>query len=379
MNGNSYKQISVPPTSAPKTYYGIDAAKLFMAILVVCIHVVPLGVTENDGVVFYDGHIHTAAAVNFLISHCLARIAVPFFFIASGFLLYRKMSIQAFDGAVVKKYLKRIIKLYVLWSIIYLPVSFRATIAGSISFADALPGYIRNFFFTGSSSQFWYLTGLVVAVSIVSVMLWAKIKPAHIVVAALILYAFGLLGQSYYGLIEPFLAESGLIEIIKKIGVVVVTTRNGLFDGFIFVALGMCFAYFNINMRTKRALTMFLISMVLLLAEIILTHYTGIARAYDMYIMLVPAAFFCFGLFQSLQLRPRPIYLTMRNMSSMIFYLHLWVRFIIVRVYFHFTDPQLTETWAEFALTLAITIILSYIIIKLSERKGFRWLKGLYG
>ncbi|MBQ6686626.1 MAG: acyltransferase family protein, partial [Firmicutes bacterium] len=69
-------------TNAPKLnpqnrrYASIDAARFFCALLVVAIHVRPLETYTELG--------------NFLLDKGLCRIAVPFFFLVSGFFWARK-------------------------------------------------------------------------------------------------------------------------------------------------------------------------------------------------------------------------------------------------------------------------------------------------
>lgn len=66
-------------------YVVLDYFRIFAAILVVMIHIPPFKSFEIDGTVYTN--------IDFFISHVLARIAVPFFFIASGFFLF-----NSFEG-----------------------------------------------------------------------------------------------------------------------------------------------------------------------------------------------------------------------------------------------------------------------------------------
>ena len=63
-----------------KTYYALDVAKFISAFLVVCIHTGPLLDVDATG--------------NFILVQILARLAVPFFFVASGFLFFRKLDFK---------------------------------------------------------------------------------------------------------------------------------------------------------------------------------------------------------------------------------------------------------------------------------------------
>ncbi len=58
-------------TDRPTEYNAVDLAKFICAILVVSIHVVPFGNTDNALLVL----------LNYFIQNWFSRIAVPFFFI----------------------------------------------------------------------------------------------------------------------------------------------------------------------------------------------------------------------------------------------------------------------------------------------------------
>ena len=89
-------------------YNGFDIAKFIMAIFVVTLHAHP----------FSD----ISFGLNYIITNGLTRVAVPYFFMVSGFLLFRKMSLYELDIAKIKRYLIHIFRLYVIWTIIYLPI-----------------------------------------------------------------------------------------------------------------------------------------------------------------------------------------------------------------------------------------------------------------
>ena len=87
---------------------GVDLGRFVMALGVVLIHLEAMFYTDGYYGAFLDWFI---------------RLAVPFFFMASGYLVLRRME----TGAVcVKEYLGakalRFLKLYLVWSAIYLPL-----------------------------------------------------------------------------------------------------------------------------------------------------------------------------------------------------------------------------------------------------------------
>ena len=89
-------------------YNGFDIAKFIMAIFVVTLHAHPL--------------LDISFNLNYAVTNGLTRVAVPYFFMASGFLLFRKMSFHELDMPRIKKYLIHIFRLYIVWTIIYLPI-----------------------------------------------------------------------------------------------------------------------------------------------------------------------------------------------------------------------------------------------------------------
>lgn len=91
-------------------YNAIDAAKFLCAIMIVMIHIAPLG--ENE----------TFHFANFIIKNWGGRTGVPFFFITSGYFLYRKTNYENFIWQPTKNYLLKILRLYILWTIIYFPL-----------------------------------------------------------------------------------------------------------------------------------------------------------------------------------------------------------------------------------------------------------------
>ena len=81
---------------AEKSYNAIDIMKLCMAIVVIAIHTRPESVLADS--------------LGKEIVESIYAIAVPYFFIASGFLLFRKIQypLEAEGRVRIRKYLKKI-------------------------------------------------------------------------------------------------------------------------------------------------------------------------------------------------------------------------------------------------------------------------------
>lgn len=348
-------------------YNAIDLAKFLCAILVVMVHISPLGVSDKFVV------------INTAIQDGVARIAVPFFFIASGFFLYKKTSYDNFDMKPTKKYVIKILKLYIIWTIIYLPISIQKMIASGNNIYDEIFLYIRNSIFKGSYSHLWYLPATIIGVLILSFCISKRIKIKHILFLAAILYIIGLFAQSWFVVIKPISVYAPTVwTCLKVIQAVIFTTRNGVFDAFPFLCIGMLFAYRKIEIDMKKAVLGFFAFGFLLVVEAITVKTFRFSIANDMYIFLVPTAFFFFYIAKNINLKNNDIYIVLRKLSSLIFYLHLLVDVTIVDISKHIFLFDISATCLEFAITLVITILLSLLIIKLSECKHFTWLKKIY-
>lgn len=127
-----------------KNYYGLDIVKWIMAICVVAIHTHPL-----ENIMISD---RTQAVYQLIVSS-----AVPFFFMANGFL----MGIKSDDFRSLDHHLtcfgRKMIKLYMIWSLIYLPFAIYYFCVSKEGIFKSILIYIRNFLFRGENYYSWPL------------------------------------------------------------------------------------------------------------------------------------------------------------------------------------------------------------------------------
>lgn len=240
-------------------------------------------------------------------------------------------------------------------------------------------GWVRDFLFTGSYTQLWYLNATIVGGLICSLLLYKKIKIKYILIAASALYVVGLLAQSWFGVIRPlkdmFPSIWSMLKIAEK---VIVTTRNGVFEAFLFMGIGMLFAFKKIKIPKRAAVAGFFLSYLFMLAELIIVNYFNFSREYDIYAFLVPTAFFMFYIVKNTQLKNKKIYPILRQLSTLIFLMHLWIEKLVSKFFEYCFGFKIEATCWDFIITLIITIVTSLIIIRLSENRRFQWLKKLY-
>lgn len=132
---------------------GIDAMKFLMAFPVVFIHIQPL---------FYCLYPNTVS--------WFIRLAVPYFFIASGFLTargYQNIASDADRRTYLKRRALRFGKMFVIWLLIYLPLSLISfSYANGYVLAEDVAIYIIQVVLFGESHwawPLWYLYSSMIA------------------------------------------------------------------------------------------------------------------------------------------------------------------------------------------------------------------------
>ncbi len=229
----------------------------------------------------------------------------------------------------------------------------------------------------------WYLLATSFAVVVITLALSKKISLKSILLTGGGIYIIGLLGQSYFELLRP-LQGTVLWTLFKLYQKVFITTRNGIFEGILFVGLGALFAYKKIELKRNVAVCGFAVSMVLLLIEAFCVKYFELLRECDMYLCLVPAVFFLFYITAHLKIKISALTGKMRVYSSLIYFTHIWIDFpilsIVRKIIEKCTGVEAYEihSLVRFAIVLTGSLLASYIIIRLQENRYFQWLKSLY-
>lgn len=323
---------------------GVDVLKFICSILVCLLHSTPL---------FPEDIFDFSEYVNLGIKQYICRLAVPFFFVSSGYFLFRKIDLQNFDSSKIKEYCFKIVFQTGIWFML-----------------------LRQ---TGTF-HLWYLGATVLAVVLLSLLLKKQIRIKCIVIISSLLYIVGLLGDSYYDLVAPLRNNFIINQIFVVYEWFFGSTRNGIFMGFIFIFMGFIFAQKEIKININFARIGFIVSMLLLLAEVlILVHLYGDLRDYNMYIFLLPATFFLFYWVSNLKLKDKAIYKKLRYLSTLIYFLHVFAGnstlFVNTAIY-KFLGIDISAFFAieRIILVIAMSVFIEYM----SHKKSLTWLKRLY-
>ncbi|WP_383150806.1 acyltransferase family protein, partial [Streptomyces sp. NPDC056697] len=158
----------------------LDPFRLIAAFLVIANHTSPLlSFGEN---------------ADFILTRIIARTAVPFFLMVSGYFLYKY--IKNGDNSYILAFCKKIALLYAFSIILFLPLNLYA---GHYKGENWWITFIKDLFIDGTFYHLWYFPGLILGILIVQLCV-RKLGLHLTLLISIFLYLFGLFGDSYYGI-----------------------------------------------------------------------------------------------------------------------------------------------------------------------------------
>ena len=324
-----------------RSFAAIDIFKFFMAGFVLLIHTNPL--------------LDISVAAEWFLRSGITVIAVPFFFIATGYFVLS-------NDQATKKSLRKLSMLYIVWSVIYLPF---ALIQLKGENAIALQ-YVRRFFLWGSYDTIWYLLASVVGLALVyALKKWKGITFAFAVMLAF--HVLAIIGTSYTGAIANTFLWKGYAVYFDMF----TTFKNGLFFGGIYIALGgLIHEKFSeiAHFTKKRGKFIILIACLFgaMWIETIACEFFDLNRyGVDMKFMLVPLSACIFVYVLTLQLNiSDKTSIFFRKMSTLIFL----TQRLFLTGYELLGIQKYCHSFVWFVVVSASTILFSWGLIALSER-----------
>lgn len=281
-----------------KEYTGIDLFRIIAVILVVMNHTYPLAdISEN---------------VDFIVSRIIARIAVPFFFMVSGYFVLYSVSGKNKNYKNVFKSVIKLIRLYSIAILIYSPIYIYS---GYISGNKGILECIKDLLFNGTFYHLWYLPAAIIGILLVSALL-KKLSMLQVFIITILLYVIGLFGDSYYGVAQQIPIVKGLYNYIFMF---FDYTRNGIFFAALFLTLGAMISRQKLKANKEIMMYGFIGSLLLMVIEGLLLNKFQVQRHSSMYILLLPVMYF---LFQWILLWKTKNYKRFRNISMIIYIIH---------------------------------------------------------
>lgn len=321
-------------------YNSIDLFKFVMSIFVVAYHTIPIAsysVSERVTTIF-----------TYIVS-----LAVPFFFLSTGFLLGKKFKIPLSSKENIDKLNKQLLKIskmYLIWSIIYIPLEIWNAKVMNISLYEEVYSYIKMLIFVGehfNSWVLWYLLSTIYALLLLSIFIKMRFSINTITIIA-ILIMFVSFGIDYIksGTCSNFY----ILNICKN--VIDQTVINGrIFQGAFYIPFGMFLANKRISIKLS-----FVMAIIGGIGTCIL-YNTIIGK-----IWLVVSAIGIFEIIVNMKLKAK--FVCLRNMSIYIFLTHLYVW----TFYYMVKYGERTYGMDCFIFTLMVSCLVSYVLISLKRK-----------
>lgn len=333
-----------------KDYNLIDLLKFVFAICVVAIHT---NVVNNSKSVF-----------QWYTLHCIFRLAVPFLFVCSGFFIGNKLiNNKGKEKQIIKRYIKRLALPFIFWSFINYIYYTIVQLHNGDSILKIILKVVRSILFYPIGAL-WYISATIVSV----VLLYYFIKENKLKLALFIgggAYIFALVCNSYYFIIEGTILQK-VVDLYMKL---FISARNGVFVGFLFVAIGMYIAKLKINnaLNTKRSAIYMLIFYIFIFIEVTVIRQN---RYIDDHALFIFLPFFIGNLFVvclAINLKKKDkLFVKLRNLSTGIYYTHRPIINIVTCISLVLVTK--TNNKVLFITTLCSCILISYLIQKIDNR-----------
>ena len=337
-------------------YQNLDILKYLSAILIMILHLRPF--------------INFSDQLDLAFNNIITRICVPIFFIITGYFVAKK---EKNNENYIKDYIKKIIPLYLVWSLLYIPV----IIGTIIQYLPIINEYLTKInitlplliillvllfpvvilialCYTGIYYHLWYFPAIIFSLLVLEK--WKKkFKVKYLLVFSFILLLFGAT-ETYYGVLPL-----SIKELLSYYYNIFFTTRNFLFFGLFYVVLGY-FMETKEKAYSKYCFVKLIISFFLLIFEAILLHDTNRLNS-NILLSCVPLTYYLFI---------SAIYITNNiklkfqfgNLSKYYYFIHPMIIFITSLLF----EDISNYPYLNILIVLLITHIISILIIKLKDK-----------
>lgn len=337
-------------------YQNLDILKYLSAILIMILHLRPF--------------INFSDQLDLAFNNIITRICVPIFFIITGYFVAKK---EKNNQNYIIDYVKKTIPLYLVWSLLYVPV----IIGTIIQYLPIINEYLSKInialplliivsilllpvvilialCYTGIYYHLWYFPAIIFSLFVLKK--WKKkFNIKYLLIISFILLLFGAT-ETYYGVLPL-----SMKELLSYYYNIFFTTRNFLFFGLFYVVLGY-FIGTKEKSYSKYCFVKLIISFFLLIFEAILLHDTNRLNS-NILLSCVPLTYY---LFISVIYITNNIKLKFQfgNLSKYYYLIHPMIIFIISLLIKDISNYP----YLNILIVLLITHIISILIIKLKTK-----------
>lgn len=325
-------------------YNFVNILKFFFSILVIAGHTKVLNYINNSTIkeilVFFG------------------ETAVPFFFISMGYSLAEKIDFNNpsnRDLMKMKVVLKGVIKQYLLWSIVYLPLALIEYFETGNSFIYSFFSYLKGLFLKGehyNSWMLWYLLSFVYSFGFIYICSKRKISYKKIIIFSFLIGSLSILIKGI-GIYDISFSSNIITYIIKFMKL---TIDNGrIFTGFIYVPLGIILEKCNISSKVLS------FAFILSFIYVFTSNYFISACCR----ILLGLSLFMISLNIPISKKYNTFCDRLRDLSTSNYYLHMWV----FSIYYYIVYRKPTYTIDCFIYTALITVFMGILYLFYKTRK----------
>lgn len=248
----------------------IDLLKYFFSLCVVAIHIHPI---NGD-----------SSSILFRIYLSILELAVPFFLCCTGYFIQNKMLKNNDELDVLKGTIKKYLKIYIKYTLIYMPFTFYFYITNRESLIHNIFDFFRGLFIVGehfNSWILWYILAILYSLSIMYILVKYKFKKSTIFSISLIMYFFGIVIDFC---INKSIALYGinLFSILKKIFV-----SGRIFKCMLYILIGMLICQKHLKAKKYYLISFFLIIVLTSFFEIDMSFITIPISTYLVFVISV--------------------------------------------------------------------------------------------
>ena len=311
----------------------IDAVRFFVASIIVAVHTYPL---ESY-----------SAVANHAFSQVFSRFCVPLFLVISGYFILEK-ALGDFKKMVT--FTKKLIRLYAISSLIYLPI-----LIYNGYFVDfSIGSFASDILFNGIYFHLWYFPATILGIWIVYFLL-KKLGMKKAWIVCLSLYLIGMAGDSYYGFVSQIPFIKVVYDVLFKVSFY---TRNGVFYAPVFLLMGYTIAIAKNENRKMKDAILGCVFFIIMMAEGMILYYLGWPRHTTMYFSLIPMCYFLFKYILSGKIGANPF---LREVGTWTYIMHPFmmtgIRFLGKMLHM---DVIYRQSMLYFVFTLILTLAFSF-------------------
>lgn len=316
--------------------------------------------------------IHTSLFNNYI--YPFVRLAVPVFFIFSGYFSFTKLNTAQNDFLKKEKLIyiiKRYLKLYFFWFVLLLPHTLYIRKYFRDGFFHGFLALIKGLFFGSTFVASWYIMATILGLIIIFY-LSRRVSNYSLLLITIPIYLFSTAFAEFSGEIQSVPVLASISNIYEKfLGVPYFSFMIAL----LYIVLGKILAdNVTASYKKKRNIILFLFCLIGLVIEYCLRlKSNSFIYSCDCLVMLAPAAYFFAAIILNLDIKIK-YSKELSKLSTIIYCSHIPTLNVVSKCLqlCHINDPM---NILKYVITVLLVICGGCLLLKLEKNHLFNFLK----